>query len=242
MNANKNIALVTGANKGLGFATAQLLGHLDHTVIIGARDSERGKQAELSLKNEGIDVKFVLLDVRNAEHIGRAVAEIENRFGRLDVLINNAGIGIQHGIPSEMNMSELKDTMDTNFFGPFAVTKAFLPLLRNSQSGRIVNISSSLASLFYLPDTQWYLFENDATAYAISKSALNSLTVLFAKELRNTSIKINSVDPGYVITDLTKNMGLKTPQEAAKLVVRYATLPEDGPSGGFFDEDGSKPW
>ncbi len=242
MIANKKVALVTGANKGLGFATAKLLGKSDYFVMIGARDEERGYEAELRLKSEMIKAEFVLLDVTDGEHISSAVARVSQEFGKLDVLVNNAGIGIQHGPPGTMDIGDLRETMETNFFGPFAVTKAFLPLLRNAQAGRVVNVSTSLASLFSLQDPQWHLFGLDSTAYSISKTALNSLTALFAKELRGTEIKINSVDPGYVITDLTGNKGLKTPEQAAMLVVKYATLEKDGPTGGFFDENGSKPW
>lgn len=242
MITNKKIALVTGANKGLGFATARLLGEADHFVLVGARDEERGREAEHKLKNQLISAKFVLLDVTNGEHIGNAVAMISQEFGRLDVLVNNAGIGIQRGPPGTTDIGDLRETLETNFFGPFAVTKALLPLLRNAPAGRVVNISTSLASMFSLQDPQWHMFDIDSTAYSISKIALNSLTALFAKELRDTEVKVNSVDPGYVITDLTGNKGLKTPEEAAMLLVKYATLGADGPTGGFFDENGSKPW
>ncbi len=242
MNISKKVALVTGANKGLGFATAQMLGQLGYFVMIGARDSNRGKHAERELRSQEIKAEFVLLDVTSSEQIRSATERAEAEFGKLDVLVNNAGIAIQHGQPSTMDIDRLRETLETNFFGPFAITRAFIPLLRKASAGRIVNISSSLASLSSIGDPEWYLFDNDAAAYSISKAAINSLTVLFAKELRDTEIKVNSVDPGYVITDMTGNKGLKRPEEAAKIVVRYATLPEDGPTGGFFDENGSKPW
>lgn len=238
---NLKTVLITGANKGIGFETARQLGIKGFVVLLGSRDKERGRKAESVLKNEGINTRMVLLDVTNQNTINTAVEFIEKEYGSLDVLINNAGISLEKGAaPSLIDLSLLKDTFETNFFGVFSLTKAMLPALKKSPAGRIVNISSGLGSLTLNsnPESKSLL----ALAYNSSKSAVNMLTVQFAKELKNTPIKINAACPGYTATDLNGFKGTRTVQQASVVIVRLATLDENGPTGGYFDETGVVPW
>ena len=170
--------------------------------------------------------------------IDQAASRIERDFGRLDILVNNAGIGIDNAPPSQLEMDVLRRTYETNFFGVFAVTKAMLPLLRKSDGARIVNISSGLGSLTQNSDPGYQYAGAKLLAYNSSKSALNALTIQFAHELRDTPIKVNSADPGYVATDLNHHRGTRTVEQGARIAVKLATLPADGPTGGYFDEDG----
>jgi len=248
----RKVALLTGANKGIGFETARQLGTMGMVVLVGARDQGRGERAAATLRKEDIDARFVLLDVTKEETIKRAVDDVERQFRRLDVLINNAGVLLPNAPsvgegsavrpPSECTIESLRHTFETNFFGAFMVTKAFLPLLRRAEAARIVNVSSMQASL---QNKAEYGRESGHTlflAYCASKTALNALTTICANELRDTTIKINSICPGYVDTDLSSHMGTKSPVDAARIPVHYATLPADGPTGGFFDEAGPIPW
>ncbi len=247
MTDNK-VALVTGANKGIGKELAQQLGALGMTVLIGARDQEDGQKAAAELTTGGADAHVVLLDVTSQASINAAVAQVENDYGKLDVLVNNAGIDLDLGghqqlvPPSALEMDTLRQTYDTNFFGVFAVTKAFLPLLKRSEAGRIVNMSSSAGSLTQNADLNYEYAAAKALAYPSSKAALNMMTIQFAYEMRNTAIKVNSADPGYTATDIDENRGTRTVEQAAVVAVRLATLPVGGPTGGFFDENGSVPW
>ncbi|CAF3628048.1 unnamed protein product [Rotaria sp. Silwood1] len=186
------IALITGGNKGIGFETARQLGEQDLTVLIAARDKTRGEEAVRMLENENIQAKWVELDVTRQETIDNAAQQVFNDYGRLDILINNAGIRLEGEPPSQTLMTKMRETFETNFFGPFAVTKAFLPLLQNSNKARIVNVSSRMAS-FGKP-----LPVPSRLAYATSKTALNMMTVQFDREFRTQkwNIKINSVNPG----------------------------------------------
>ncbi|MFC5471248.1 SDR family oxidoreductase [Cohnella suwonensis] len=240
-NQSKKIALITGANKGIGFETARQLGKRGFTVLVGARDSGRGDEAVRKLIEEGIDARFVRLDVTNLESIQAAANLIEEYDGKLDVLINNAGIFIYPDeAPSELEISVLRETFETNFFGVFSVTKTLLPLIRKSSSGRIVNVSTSLGSLAWHSDP--IIGSPINPAYAASKTALNALTVLFARELKETDIKVNAADPGYTATDLNQHQGFRTVEQGAAIVVQLATLSNDGPSGQFFNEDGPVNW
>jgi NAD(P)-dependent dehydrogenase (short-subunit alcohol dehydrogenase family) len=239
---SQKIALITGANKGLGFETARQLGKKGVTVLLGSRDQNRGDRAAESLRPELGRVESIPLDVTDPRTIQQAAERIEAQFGRLDILINNAGIIVRRGSVSEPEIGDLRQTLETNLFGAFAMTKAFLALLRKSREGRIVNVSSTLGSIQIQGDPAWRDQLPATAAYTISKTALNAMTVLLANELRDSGIKVNAVCPGYAATDLNQFQGTKTPQEAVKVIVRYALLAHDGPTGGFFNEEAPLPW
>ncbi len=239
---DKKIALITGANKGIGKEIARQLGQLGITVIIGARDKKKGKEAEKELRSQGMEVLTVKLDVTKQSTIDAAALEIEKKFGKLDILVNNAGIGIDTGKPSTIDIDILYRTYDTNVFGPFRMIKTFLPLLKKSEAGRIVNMSSGLGSLERNSSQYWETSGPKLLAYNSSKSALNAVTLQFAYELRKTAIKVNSAAPGFVATDINQFRGTRTVEQGARAPVRLATLPEDGPTGGFFEEEGPVPW
>jgi NAD(P)-dependent dehydrogenase (short-subunit alcohol dehydrogenase family) len=239
MNAT---VLVTGANKGLGYETARRLAEQGMTVLIGARDHQRGTDAVARLRERGADAHLVALDLTDERSIAAAARDVTERFGRLDVLVNNAGIGGGQ-LPSRQDLRAMRDLFETNVYGTIAVTQAFLPLLERSAAGRIVNVSTTLASLRLASDpthriTQW----NELFGYVASKAAINSFTVRLAHELRDRRIKVNSACPGYVATDFNQGRGLRTVEQGAEIIVRLATLPEDGPTAGFFDESGTVEW
>lgn len=236
------IALITGANKGLGKEVARQLGAQGMTVLLGARDERRGQEAVAELKQQGIHARAVRLDVTNAESIHEAARQIEGEFGRLDVLVNNAGIALDGpGSASTLELETMRRTYDTNVFGVVAVTQALLPLLKKSQAGRIVNLSSTLGSLALNSDPDWAFAGVKPLAYNSAKAALNMVTVIFAAELKDTPIKVNAVCPGSVETDLNP-YGTRTVAQGAAIAVRLATLPADGPTGGYFNDEGTVPW
>ena len=241
--ANKRIALVTGANKGIGYETARRLASQGITVLIGARDERRGKEAEAKLRSEGLDVRFLHLDVDDeATHEG-VRRLVENDFGRLDILVNNAAIALDlNQKPSEVDLQTLRKTFDTNFFGLISVTRALLPLIRRSEAGRIVNVSSGLASLTQHSDPGWEFYQVKPLAYNASKTALNAFTVMLAHELKETAIKVNSADPGFTATDMNDHRGYKTVEQGAAVIIQLATLPADGATGSYFDDRGVLPW
>jgi NAD(P)-dependent dehydrogenase (short-subunit alcohol dehydrogenase family) len=241
MNSNK-VALITGANKGIGLEIARQLGKQGIAVIVGARDETRGTEAAKMLQSEGLDAYFMPLDLTDSASIAALPHAIETQFGRLDILVNNAGISLDDGPPSQVSLDIVRRTYETNVFAPIAVIQTLLPLLRKSDAGRIVNMSSGLGSLTQHSDPNWPFAGVNVLAYNSSKTALNAVTVQFAKELRDTPIKINSADPGYVATDLNQHSGPRTVEQGATEAVRLATLPADGPTGGYFDEDGSVAW
>jgi NAD(P)-dependent dehydrogenase (short-subunit alcohol dehydrogenase family) len=243
MTAQNKVALVTGANKGIGFEIARGLGSQGITVIVGARDGELGRRAVEQLHKEGIDAHTVTLDVLDESSIAAAADAINREFGKLDILVNNAGISLERGQkPSESSANYLRDTYATNVIGVVSVTNALLPLLRKSPSGRIVNQSSSMGSLGLATAPDSPFVDLNLLAYNSSKAALNSVTIEYAKEFRGTPIKINASDPGYVATDLNKHRGYRTPKQGAVAAVRLATLPDDGPSGTFQNETDSVDW
>ncbi len=238
------IALITGANKGIGYEIARQLGSRGATVLVGSRDIGRGEEAANKLRLNDINAKAVQLDVVDQKTIDSTAEQIESEFGKLDILVNNAGI-LSDGDrlpPSQVDIQTLRHTYETNVFGVFAVTKALLPLLKKSTAGRIVNISSSLGSLTLNSDPNFEFANFKLIAYNSSKTALNALTVLFAAELKDTPIKVNAADPGYTATDINQNQAHRTVQQGAIAAVKLATLPEDGSTGGFFDENGLVPW
>jgi NAD(P)-dependent dehydrogenase (short-subunit alcohol dehydrogenase family) len=238
------IALICGANKGIGLETARQLGKQGVTVIIGSRDEPRGRTAADELRAEGIKAESVVLDVTDEASINRAAEFVKRTFGRLDILVNNAGImkDAFDKAPSEQSLDMWRRTFDTNLFGVVAVTKAFLPLLRKSEAGRIVNVSSILGSMAANVDPQSTFYGFKIPAYNISKTALNAWTVHLAYELRDTNIKVNSAHPGFVKTELHNVDAPLTPAEGAKTSVRLALLPADGPTGSFFNGQDVQPW
>lgn len=230
------IALITGANRGIGFEIAKQLGQRGIKVLIGARDRERGRIAAGQLRKEDIDADTVTLDVTDEKSVKLAAKTIARDYGHLDVLVNNAGISYDNGRkPSEMPLQSMRETYETNVFGVVSVTNAMLPLLRKAEAGRIVNISSSMGSLASAADPASPSAMLSLLAYNTSKAALNSITLEYAKELRQTPIKINAADPGYVFGD-------RTPADGAKAAIHLATLPSDGPSGTFQNENGVIAW
>jgi len=240
----RKLALITGGNKGIGLETARQLGKGGVQVILASRDVGRGETAAQSLAREGLPVEYLQLDVADADSIQRAAAEVERRHGRLDILINNAGTVLDafDKPPSAQTLDTWRKTFDTNVFGLVAVTQAFLPLLKKSSAGRIVNVSSRLGSITDQadPDSPYYDFK--VPAYNVSKSAVNAWTVQLAHELRSTAIKVNTIHPGHVKTDMG---GASAPMEivdGAKTSVELALIPDDGPNGGFFHLGERLPW
>ena len=243
--ASPDIALITGANKGIGRETARRLAGLGMTVLLGARDEGRGAAAVKELAADGGDVRHVRLDVTDEATVTAAAAWIEETFGRLDVLVNNAGISIENRCPAtETTAAQMRRTYETNVFGVVTVTAAMLPLLRRSQAPRIVMLSSSIGSLTLWsdPDSPQRRYAPALLAYNSSKTALNALTVTYANALREEGIKVNAACPGYVATDLNRHAGTRTPAEGAEIVVRLATLPAGGPTGTFQSDNGAVPW
>ena len=242
-DSSKKIALVTGANKGIGLAIARELGKLGMVVLLGARAAELGEKAAEGLRNEKLDVRFVQIDLTRPETIEAAAKSIGAQFDWLDVLVNNAAIvDPGDGPPSSADLKAVSRIMDTNFLGTLSVTQAMLPLLRKAKAARIVNLSSGLGSLEKNSDPGWDFASFKFIGYNASKAALNMLTVQLAFELRETGIKVNSVSPGFIATDMNQHRGTQTVEEGAAGPVRLALLPADGPTGGFFSQEGSYPW
>ena len=237
-----DIALISGANKGIGFEIARGLGAKKIKVLVGARDEARGQAAVEKLKAEGVDARFVKLEVTDPGTIQRAAAWIEKEFGRLDILVNNAGIGEWGTKPSSVDLSKVREVYDTNLFGPIALIQAMLPLLRKSKHGRIVNVSSSLGSIGLTSQPNSPMAQFLSLGYSTSKSALNSMTVQFANELKDTPIKVNAICPGYCATDINGHSGPRSAAQGAVAAIAYATIGEDGPTGGYFNEEGQIPW
>jgi NAD(P)-dependent dehydrogenase (short-subunit alcohol dehydrogenase family) len=248
MSDKKKVALVTGANKSIGFETARQLAQQGFTVLLGARNEERGRAAEAELRAEELDVRFIPLDVDDAATHEQARQFIEAEFGKLDVLVNNAAIyadEVKDGKPvqaGETSLDVYRKTFDTNFFNLIALTQALLPLVKKSDAGRIVNLSSILGSLNLHSDPTSMFYDFKVPAYNISKTALNAFTVHLAYELKDTKVKVNSAHPGYVDTDMNGHQGSMPVEDGAKTSVQLATLPVDGPSGRFFHMGEELPW
>ncbi|MCP2327562.1 NAD(P)-dependent dehydrogenase (short-subunit alcohol dehydrogenase family) [Hamadaea flava] len=249
---DKKIALVTGANKGIGRAVAEQLAEAGMTVVIAARSAQRGEEAAAALRAAGRDAYAVTLDVTDPGTVTAAAAEVEARFGHLDVLVNNAGISgaapdapmdVRAQLPSLADLDVVRAVFETNVFGVIMVTNALLPLLRRAEAGRIVNLSSDAASLTWTSDQEGKFGSlPPAIAYAPSKTAVNAVTVQYAHELREHGILVNAAAPGFCATDINAHLGHRTAAQGAAVVVRLATLDADGPTGGFFSEDGPLPW
>jgi NAD(P)-dependent dehydrogenase (short-subunit alcohol dehydrogenase family) len=237
------IALVTGANKGIGLEIARQLGEAGVHVIVGSRDPARGRAAADLLVSKGLAAQSARIDVTDADTIVAAAATIQAEHGRLDILVNNAGIvDAADGPPSLSSPEAVRRIMETNFIGALAVTQAMLPLLRRSQAARIVNLSSSLGSLAVNGDPSSPYYSARLIGYNASKAALNMLTVQLAAELRDAPIVVNSVSPGYVRTDLTGHAGTMSAEEGARLPVRYALQGDDAVSGRFMEPGGQTSW
>jgi NAD(P)-dependent dehydrogenase (short-subunit alcohol dehydrogenase family) len=231
---SKKVALVTGANRGLGFETCRQLAQSGLTVIMGSRDFTKGKAAAKQLIETGLDVIVYELDVSDQSHMGRISDQIEQRFGRLDVLVNNAAILYdtwQSAVNADLDV--VNQALTTNLFGPWKLSQVCIPLMKRNKYGRIVNVSSGAGSLHYMT--------SGSPAYSVSKAALNAFSRILAADLHGTGILVNSVDPGWVATDMGGRGG-RPIEEGAKGIVWAATLPDNGPSGGFFFDGKPPPW
>jgi NAD(P)-dependent dehydrogenase (short-subunit alcohol dehydrogenase family) len=245
METAKKIALITGANKGLGFEMARQLGQAGVRVVMAARDSAKGEAAAAKLRDEGLDVQFLRLDVTDKKDRAAASALLEEKFGRLDILINNAGIlaeALGGGKVSTTTEDVIHRTFETNFFAPVALTQALLPLLQKSDAGRIVNMSSILGSQTLHADPTSPIYDFKPLSYDASKAALNSFTIHLAYELKETRIKVNSAHPGWVKTDMGSDAAPMEIPEGARTGVELALLGADGPTGGFFHLGQTLPW
>ncbi len=242
-STSKKTALITGANKGIGFEIARQLGKAGFSVFLGSRNTVAGEASAAKLRDEDLDVHAVELDLNRKETIIAAASTIKSQGQRLDVLVNNAAIvDGADGPPSTVSSSVVQRVMETNFFGTLAVTQAMLPLLREAPAPRIVNVSSGLGSLTMNGDPTWSFAGAKFLGYNTSKAALNMLTLQLAYEFRDTPMKVNSANPGYTATDMNGNQGNQTLEEGAAEPVRLALLPSDGPTGGFFETAGPHPW
>ncbi len=238
------IALVTGANKGLGFETAKQLAQLGHFVYLSCRDLSLGQQAVDKLHELGLtNTAIIQIDVTNLKTIVEARKTIETKSNHLDILINNAGIlGTMPQPAATVSVDEIRRIFDTNFFGTIQVTQEFLPLLQKAETGRIVNVTSDISSLTLHNDPSWKYYPFKSTGYGVSKTALNGYTIMLAFGLKDTNIKVNAVNPGYTATDFNNYRGDKKPEQAVEVIVKYATLDKDGPNGKFVGEEGEMPW
>jgi NAD(P)-dependent dehydrogenase (short-subunit alcohol dehydrogenase family) len=234
MTAEKKIALVTGGNRGLGFETCRQLAQSGLIVILSARNTTKGKIAAKQLIDRGLDVVFHHLDVSDQSHLDRIIYHVEQQFGRIDVLVNNAAI-LYDTWQSAINadLDTVNRALKTNLFGPWRLSQICIPIMNRNRYGRIVNVSSGAGSLHYMT--------GGTPAYSLSKASLNALTRIMAAELRGTNILINTIDPGWVATDMG-DQGGRPVEEGAQGIVWAATLPDDGPSGGFFYDGKPVPW
>jgi NAD(P)-dependent dehydrogenase (short-subunit alcohol dehydrogenase family) len=242
--STKKIALITGANKGIGLETARQLAKQGITVLAGARDEAKASAAAAELSGQGLDVHGIVIDVNDAGSIKKAADRIERDYGHLDILVNNAGVMLddKEKKPSEQSLDIWRKTFETNLFGLVATTQALLPLLRKSAAGRIVNLSSILGSntLHATPGSP--IYDTKMPAYDVSKSAVNAWTVHLAYELKDTPIKVNAAHPGWVKTEMGGEGAQMEIEDGAKTSVELATLGPDGPNGGYVHLGETLPW
>ena len=231
------VALVTGANRGIGFEIARQLAEIGNRVILGARNLAQGEAAAKILASNDVKAFAAELDVTDEATIEKLTRKIDLDFGRLDILVNNAGILIDEtDLPSETAPQTTRTTLETNLLGPWRLCQAFIPMMKRNNYGRIVNVSSGAGALSEMSDSLY------APAYSISKTALNALTIMFASELRGSNILVNAVCPGWVRTDMGGTSAPRSAKEGADTAVWLATLPDDGPTGGFFRERSKIEW
>ena len=244
----KKVALITGSYRGIGFETAKQLGHNDYTVIVSARKGKKAEEAANKLKEEGIDAYSIKLDITDEKEVEKALKFIVEKFGKLDVLVNNAGISLDKDATGAPNSVEtvshktLKETFESNFFGVVSLTQKLLPLLVRSESGRIVNVSSIMGSLAMHADKSSPIYGNKPFAYDVSKTALNQFTIHLAAALENTHVKVNSAHPGWVKTDMGGENAPLTVEEGAKTIVDLCLIDENGPTGSFSHLGEQLPW
>lgn len=243
MNASRKTALVTGGNKGIGFEVARELGKAGYSVWLGCRDEGRGQASAAKLREEGIDAHVLVLDVSSDASVAGAAEKLAGQIDALDALVNNAGIVLdREWRPSEIPLDVMRATYETNVFGPLRVTQACAGLLRKAKAGRVVNVSSSMGSLAQVADPACPFYGVNFVGYNSSKSALNAVTVALAKDLVGDGIKVNIADPGHTATDFNNHAGPRSTAQAAKIIVEMATLGEDGPIAGYFNDAGRVPW
>lgn len=246
MAAEKKIAFITGGNRGIGVETARQLGKQGVKVVIGSRDADKGKAAAEKLCAEGADVEAIRFDITKPGDYQEAYKYFDKNFGRLDILINNAGISKEpFGSPnnaSAVSQATLREVFDTNFFGTIELTQVLLPLVKKAPEGRIVNLSSILGSLALHANPESPIYNFKVMAYDASKTALNAFTVHLAHELRDTNVKVNSAHPGWVKTDMGTDAAPMEIPDGAKTSVELALLPANGPTGGYFHMGEALPW
>jgi NAD(P)-dependent dehydrogenase (short-subunit alcohol dehydrogenase family) len=240
---NIKTALVTGANKGIGLATVEGLARQGYKVWLGSRDSSRGQAAVGDLRSKGLDVHLLTIDVADDNSVKEAAHVLTEQTAYLDVLINNAGVALNlKNLPSDEKMSLIRETFETNTFGPIRVTQAFLPLLKAADQARIIMLSSIVGSIGLSSDPDIIYGQVNFMGYSSSKAALNMITAAFAKELGPYGIKVYAVEPGHIRTDLNDNTGTLTTEEGAAVPLRYATMNLNVANGGFFGPEGILPW
>jgi len=246
MAQDKQVALITGANKGIGLETARQLGQRDIIVVVGARDQTKAEKAAKTLQEEGVDARPLKLDVTKVGDRDAAVEFFDKNFGRLDILVNNAGVMVEGGWGGNntvtVSAEALQQTFETNFFAPVLLTQALLPLLKKAPAARIVNLSSIMGSLALHSDPKSPIYGSKAFAYDASKSALNAFTIHLAHALRDSDIKVNSAHPGWVKTDMGTDAAPMDIVEGAKTSVALATLDENGPTGSYLHLGNTQPW
>lgn len=244
MNTTSKIALVTGATRGIGLHTVRQLAEAGVHTLLAGRNRAKAVEAALQLQGEGLPVEAIELDVTDGASIAGAAQEVEKRHGRLDILVNNAGIIVDEfgKKVSEQTLDAWRTTFETNLYGVIAVTQAFLPLLHRSPSGRIVNVSSVLGSIALHNDPTSPIYDFKVPAYNVSKSALNAWTVQLAYELRDSRIKVNTIHPGYVKTDMNSGEGELEVADGARTSVAMALIADDGPNASFTHAGQVLPW
>ena len=241
------ITLITGAERGMGLVTAKALGQKGQHIIIGAYNMELGEQAIAELKDAVVEAELYKCDVTNRDDINALVDAVDKKYGYLNILINNAGVAGPMTPPSQTSEKDLRQTMETNFFGATAMVQAFLPLLKKADFGKIINVTSDLGSLTLASDPDHPLYAFNAFAYSASKAATNFITVAFAKELAGTNVTVDSVNPGMTATDLINKKafeenGAKTPEQGAARCIELASADDNTLTGTFTQDSGPLPW